>query len=84
VKVNDFGFGGSLHGYIPFTPLQVPSALASSIASSNGVAGYGNIYAEGSLGLGDIPITLGGSIVIGLDINHTGAPLGLTGTTMTI
>jgi hypothetical protein len=80
VKVSNFAFGGSLHGYIPFTPLQKPSALASSIASTNGVAGYGNLFAMGSIDLGEIPVTLGGAIVIGLDVNHTGTPLGLNGT----
>jgi hypothetical protein len=79
VGVNNFAFGGSLHGYIPFTPLQIPTALAAAIANNNGVAGYGNIYANGSVDLGEIPVTLGGSEVIGLDPNHTGSPLGISG-----
>jgi hypothetical protein len=81
LKVGDFAFGGSWNGYIPFRPLSVPSALASTVTLYNGVAGYGNLYAKGAFDLGEIPITLGGEAVIGFDANHTGSPLGITGDT---
>jgi hypothetical protein len=78
VKAGEFALGGSMTGYIPFKPLAMPSSLAASIQSNGGVAGYGNLYATGRFDLGEIPVTLSGTSVIGLDPRHTGAPLGLT------
>jgi hypothetical protein len=75
VKYGDYGFGVSLKGEIPYTPTQLPDLVADPKI-------YGNLYATGSVNLGDLPASLSGSVVIDLDANQDGHLAGITSQTL--
>ena len=61
-----FSGGVSLHSAIPYTPARLaPGANDPYI--------FGNLYASGAgIALGELPLAVSGSVVIGLDANHDG------------
>jgi hypothetical protein len=75
VKYGDYGFGVSLKGEIPYTPTHLPDGKADPKI-------YGNVYATGSVPLGDLPATLSGGVVIDLDANSGVPSGGLTSQTL--
>jgi Ca2+-binding RTX toxin-like protein len=77
IRAGGFAFGGSLKGYIPFVPDSVPKYLSDRGVTAGQVVGYGNLFGEGSVDLGQIPVTLGGEVVVGLNTSRNGAPLGI-------
>jgi hypothetical protein len=75
LKYGDYGFGVSLKGEIPYTPTHLPDGIKDPKI-------YGNVYATGSVPLGDLPGTLTGGVVIDLDANDDGTFCGLTSQTL--
>jgi hypothetical protein len=75
IKYGDYGFGVSLKGEIPYTPTHLPDGIKDPKI-------YGNVYATGSVPLGDLPGTLTGGVVIDLDANGDGTFCGLTSQTL--
>jgi len=74
VRIGNFAVGGSIKGYIPFTPWAQPTAVNEHI--------IGNLFGEAdNIPLGDLPITLSGSVVLNLDAQGTGNPLAISGNT---
>jgi hypothetical protein len=72
-RVGEFAVGGSIKGYIPFTPVAQPSGASDPI--------FGNLYGAGAIQLGELPVSLKGSVVIDLDANDDGKILGMSGNT---
>jgi hypothetical protein len=58
-QANEFTAGGSLQGYIPYTP-------ALPVQGLNGPL-YGHLYGLGTVQPGDVPVTLSGAAVLNLD-----------------
>jgi hypothetical protein len=70
-QVGTFSGGVSLHGAIPYTPNALPPGV-----SDPGI--YGNVYLSANgIALGDLPLAVSGSLVLGLDANHDGKLLSL-------
>jgi hypothetical protein len=75
VQVGNFAAGASIKGYIPFTPVNQPSAAA-------GKQIFGNLFGEATdIQLGALPVTVSGSVVLNLDANNDGKLLGISGNT---
>src|SRR5262249_9641989 len=70
VRVNEFAFGGSVRGEIPFMPKEAPPGVTDQL--------FGNLYAKGTVQGADYPVELSGEITIGLDAKHIGTPMALT------
>jgi hypothetical protein len=75
LKFGDYGFGASLKGEIPYTPTTLPDGVADPKI-------YGNVYATGTVALGEVPATVTGNVVIDLNANNGGTPCGLTPQTL--
>ncbi len=79
IRTGDFAFGGSLRGYIPFVPVEIPTFDANRGAKPGDVFGYGNLFGRGAFDLGEIPVTVSGEMVVGLNATRSGGPLGISG-----
>lgn len=73
-RVNDFAFGGSLKGYIPFQPNTTPEGVDGRI--------FGNLIGRGGLDLVSVPVKLTGTLVLDLDANDDGTAVGTNATTV--
>jgi hypothetical protein len=71
VSYDDYAGGVSFHGDLPYVPNLLPTGQ-----SDPGI--FGQIYAAGSVDLGELPVSLSGSMVLNLDANHDGHYLGLS------
>lgn len=70
-QVGAFSGGVSLHGAIPYTPTNLPE-------NADNPEIYGNVYLSAAgIALGDLPVAVSGSLVLGLDAQHDGAMLNL-------
>ena len=58
-QANEFTVGGSLQGYIPYTPVLPVQGLNGHL--------YGHLYGLGTVQPGDVPVTLSGAAVLNLD-----------------
>ncbi len=77
-RAGEFAFGGSLRGYIPFVPNKLPDFLDAQFDEGDAV-GYGNLFGRGAIDLVDIPVTISGETVVGLNTSRSGSPLGISG-----
>jgi len=66
--------GGSLHGYIPYTPTSMPKIFTNVAGLKTGdVLSYGNLYVTGRINVADIlrtppvPVLLTGEMTLGVD-----------------
>ncbi|MDB5294146.1 MAG: hypothetical protein JWO31_129 [Phycisphaerales bacterium] len=66
--------GGSLHGYIPYTPTSMPKIFTDVAGLKTGdVLSYGNLYVTGRINVADIlrtppvPVLLTGEMTLGVD-----------------
>ena len=71
--LDNLKIGGSLHGYIPYTPTNMPKIFGKSGYKTGDVLGYGNLYLTGRVNVADIlkdppvPVLLTGGLTLGLN-----------------
>jgi hypothetical protein len=75
LQADNFAFGGSLNGQIPFQAWAQSGAVPLNSL-------YGHLYGKGSFSLGELPLSVTGEAVINLDANPLDGPVPVNGRTV--